>query len=173
MSKDIVPAVKEIAKAVGEVAKIIPSTAREGRMTLESSYNAYFTKKDYNIKELASALWGSGASAAELAKALHQTVISHSQLSLKTKESIQTGIFTIQELAPKAEREEERRDILNAIMQLCQQAKDLDDSDKKFFLKTISIVGGVIVLIGGTIIIIRSPKLGEQILKHGVKLLKK
>jgi hypothetical protein len=91
---------------------------------------------------------------------------------LKTKEIIQTGILTIQELAPKAESEEERREILQAIMQLCQQAKELDGSDKKFFLKTITIVGGVIVLIGGTIVIIRSPRLGEQILKHGIKLLK-
>lgn len=168
MSKEI-----EVVKAIGEALKVLPETAKEGRQTLEATFSTFLNNKKLNTEDLASALWGSSASSWETAKALQLAVTSHAQLAQKTREVIEKGIEALKPIAEKAETPEERKAVQDSIVSLCAMARDEGKMDREFLLKAISIMGATIVVGAGIVVFIRNPKLGQEILKTGVKLIKK
>jgi hypothetical protein len=168
MSKEI-----EIVKAIGEAVKALPDTAKEGRQALEASFTAFLTNKKFNMEDLAAALWGSSASTWETAKALQVAVTSHAQLSQRTRDIIEKGIDALKPLAEKASTPEERKEVQVAIVNLCAMARDEGKEDRAFLLQAISIMGGTILLSCGIVVFIKNPKLGQDILKTAVKLIKR
>lgn len=147
------------------------NSAREGRMALESTFEAFLKNKGMNADELAHSLTGINASMIEIVRTLHSVVMSHAKTAETSRETFQKAIDTLLELAAKADSLEERQHILQSVVEICSMMRYENKEERHTYVKVVRILGRTLVVIAGITILVRNPKLGQQILKTIPKLI--
>jgi hypothetical protein len=139
---------------------------------LQKAFSDFLLEKKISLTDLSAALAQSQASAVEIAKALTYVVQNHSKMSEQTRDLISQGMQLLKPLSEKAESAEERKELRDAILELCRQAKEENIEDRAFLLKMAAVGGGSLLFLGSIIVLAINPKLGTELLETAIRSIK-